>query len=131
MISFVAIIGRMTPNTLKLKGIIKNKNTKILEKYGSTHNLMDINIAKQLNHFVYHVKDLLVETIVQWDGHGVKRRMVVEIRHLCHKSTRAIYRIQMARSELQVIWDTKPTTSVKRTHKPYTSIATSFTDSQK
>jgi hypothetical protein len=57
------------PRTLKFKGSIKNKNITILVDSGSTHNFMDINLAKQLNLFVYPMKDLMV-TIV--DGQQVK-----------------------------------------------------------
>lgn len=39
----------MEPRTLKLKGSIKNKDITILVDYGSTHNLVDIKIEKQLN----------------------------------------------------------------------------------
>jgi hypothetical protein len=69
MISLATITGKMEPRTLKLKGSIKNKNITILVDSGSTHNFVDINLAKQLNLFVYPVKDLIV-TIV--DGQQVK-----------------------------------------------------------
>jgi hypothetical protein len=47
--------------------------------------------------------------------------MVDEIVHLSHKPPRAIYGIQMAREELQIIWVRKPTPSAKRPHKSHTS----------
>jgi hypothetical protein len=55
-----AIIGKMEPRTLKLKRSIKNKNITILIDSGSTHNFVDVNLAKQLNLFLYPVKDLIV-----------------------------------------------------------------------
>jgi hypothetical protein len=69
MILLATIIGKMEPRTLKLKGSIKNKNITILIDSGSTHNFVDINLAKQLNLFVYLVKDLIVKVV---DGQQVK-----------------------------------------------------------
>jgi hypothetical protein len=69
MISFEAIIGKMEPSTLKLKGSIKGKNITILVDSGSTHNFVDINLTRQLNIFVYLVRDLMVTTV---DGQQVK-----------------------------------------------------------
>jgi hypothetical protein len=57
----VTITRKMEPRTLKLKGRIKNKSTTIFVDSGSTHNYVDINLAKQLNLFGYCVKDLIVK----------------------------------------------------------------------
>jgi len=61
---------------LKVKGSIKNKYITILIDSRSTHNLTDINVAKELNLFVYPVKSLTVSTII--DGH-------VGVVGQCHK----------------------------------------------
>jgi hypothetical protein len=50
----------MKPNTLRLKGNPKGKDITILVDFGSTHNFVDINLAKQLNLFVYPAKELMV-----------------------------------------------------------------------
>jgi hypothetical protein len=47
---------KVEPRTLKFKGSIKGKNITILVDSGSTHNFVDINLAKQLNIFVYLVR---------------------------------------------------------------------------
>jgi hypothetical protein len=52
IILFEAITERMKPNTLKLKGSLKGKYITILVDSGSTHNFVDINLARQLNLFV-------------------------------------------------------------------------------
>jgi hypothetical protein len=64
MILLLAITGKMEPRTLKLKGSIKNKNITILVESGSTHNFMDIILAKQLNLFVYPMKDLIITIVM-------------------------------------------------------------------
>jgi len=69
MISLAAITRKVEPRILKFKGSIKSKNITILIDFGSTHNFMDINLAKQLNIFVYLVRDLMVTII---DGQQVK-----------------------------------------------------------
>jgi hypothetical protein len=58
--SFEAITKTIKPNTLVLKGNLKGKYITILVDSGSIHNFVDINLAKQLNLFVYPVKDLMV-----------------------------------------------------------------------
>ena len=59
-ISF-AIITRITkPWTLKLKGHIKKQNVIILIDSGSTHNFIDVNVAKTLNIYAYPVANLKV-----------------------------------------------------------------------
>jgi hypothetical protein len=53
MILLAAITRRVEPRTPKFKGSIKSKNITILVDSRSTHNFVDINLAKQLNLFVY------------------------------------------------------------------------------
>lgn len=44
---------------------MKNENITILVDSGSTHNFVDINLAKQLNFFVYLVRrDLMVALLM-------------------------------------------------------------------
>lgn len=62
-------IQNSQPKTLKLKEIVKNKNVTILVDLGSTHNSIDIDIAKQLNIFVYPTKDIIITII---DGKKIK-----------------------------------------------------------
>ena len=54
---------KLEQKRLKLNGTIKNKDVTILIDPGSTHNLVDMKIAKALNLFVYPVKNLTVSTI--------------------------------------------------------------------
>jgi len=69
---------------LIVKGSIKNKYISILIDLGSTHNLIDINVAKELNIFVYPVKNIIVSTIV--DGHfgvlGQCHKVSLQIQYL-------------------------------------------------
>jgi hypothetical protein len=60
---------KLQPKTLKLDGIIKNRNVTIVVYSYSTHNCIDINLAKQLNLFVYSIED---PTITIVDGQKVK-----------------------------------------------------------
>jgi predicted aspartyl protease len=59
-ISLAAITGIAQPQTLKLKGQIKKQNVTILVDTGSTHNFIDVNVAKNLNLFVYPTVDIRV-----------------------------------------------------------------------
>ena len=61
------------PKTLKLKGIVKNIYVMILVDFRSTHNCIDINVGKQLNHFLYPTKDLTVMVINGKNFKGVGR----------------------------------------------------------
>lgn len=72
------------PRTLKLIGIIKHKHITLLVDSGSTHNFVDINLAKQLNLFVYPIKDLIVETVhgQQVKGIGRCHKVPVQIQNL-------------------------------------------------
>jgi hypothetical protein len=56
-ISFATITGITQPQTLKLKGYIKNDNVIILIETGSTHNFLDIKIARKIKLFVYPIPD--------------------------------------------------------------------------
>ena len=54
---------KLEQKRLTINGTIKNKDVTILIDPGSTHNLVDMKIAKALNLFVYPVKNLTVSTI--------------------------------------------------------------------
>jgi hypothetical protein len=86
MILFEAITEKMKPNTLKLKGSLKGKDITILVDLGSTHNFVDINLAKQLNLFVYLVKDLMVTIVDGQPIEGVGR---------CHKVSIHIQKLEL------------------------------------
>jgi hypothetical protein len=60
-ISLAAITGIAQPQTLKLRGHIKKENVTILVDTRSTHNFININVAKRLNLFVYPVTDIRVK----------------------------------------------------------------------
>jgi hypothetical protein len=53
MISCHALDGINTPQTLKIKGYIKNKKVTVLIYFGSTHNFINYKLAKYLNCFVF------------------------------------------------------------------------------
>jgi predicted aspartyl protease len=59
-ISLATITGITQPQTLKLKGHIKKENVTILVDTGSTHNFIDVNVAKKLNLFVYPTANIRV-----------------------------------------------------------------------
>jgi hypothetical protein len=59
-ISLAAITGITQPQTLKLKAHIKNDNVTVLIDTESTHNFLDIKIARKLKLFVYPVPDMKV-----------------------------------------------------------------------
>jgi hypothetical protein len=84
MISLAAITGKVEPRTLKFKGRIKGKNITILVDSGSTHNFVDINLARQLNLFVYPVRNLVVTTTdgQQIKGLGRCHKVSVQIQNL-------------------------------------------------
>jgi hypothetical protein len=69
IVPLATMMGKLQPKTLKLKGIIKNRNVTILVDSSNTHNCIDINFTKQLNLFVYPTKDLIVMIV---DGQKVK-----------------------------------------------------------
>ena len=57
-------------------GSVKDKELTILVDLGSTHNRIEINVAKELNIFVYPSKDLTIKVA---DGHQVNNK------GSCHK----------------------------------------------
>lgn len=52
-ISYNALAGITTPQTLKIKWYIKKKRVILLIDSGSTHNFVHCKIAKDLNCFLY------------------------------------------------------------------------------
>jgi hypothetical protein len=84
----------MKPNTLELKRCLKGKYITILIDYGGTHNFVGINLAKQLNLFVYLVKDLTVTTADVQPIQGVGQ---------CHKVSTHIQSLK-----LQTVYYTLP-----------------------
>eukprot|EP00253_Pinus_taeda_P023708 PITA_23708 len=52
-ISFNALAGITTPQTIKIEGQIKKKKVIVLIDSGSTHNFIHCNVAKELNCFLY------------------------------------------------------------------------------
>jgi hypothetical protein len=67
-ISLAALTGIAQQQTLKLRGHVKKDNVTILLDPWSTHNSIDITIAKRLNLFVYPVADIRVKVA---DGKGM------------------------------------------------------------
>ena len=59
-ISCNALDGISTPQTLKIKGYIKNKKVIVLIDFGSTHNFIHYKLTKALNCFVYPVPEFQV-----------------------------------------------------------------------
>jgi hypothetical protein len=53
MILCNALAGISTPQTLNIKGYIKNKKVIVLIDSGSTHNFIHYKLSKALNCFVY------------------------------------------------------------------------------
>jgi hypothetical protein len=52
-ISCHALVGIITPQTLKIKGYIKKKKVILLIDSGSTHNFIHCQLAKAHNCFIY------------------------------------------------------------------------------
>jgi hypothetical protein len=52
-ISFHALVGIITPQTLKIKGYIKKKKVIVLIDSCNTHNFIQCKLAKALNYFIY------------------------------------------------------------------------------
>ena len=52
-ISCNALVGIITPQTLKIEGHIKKKKVIVLIDSGSTHNFIHCKVAKELNCFLY------------------------------------------------------------------------------
>jgi hypothetical protein len=79
IISFETIIEQMKPNTLKLKGILKEKDIAILIDSRSTHNFMDINLTRKLNLFMYPIKGLTVTTANGQPIEGIRQCCKISI----------------------------------------------------
>jgi hypothetical protein len=60
MISWNALAGISTLQTLKIEGYIKNKKLIVLIEFGSTHNFIHYKLAKDLNFFVYPTSEFQV-----------------------------------------------------------------------
>ena len=52
-ISYNALAGIITPQTLKIEGHIKKKKVIVLIDSSSTHNFIHCKVAKELNCFLY------------------------------------------------------------------------------
>jgi hypothetical protein len=61
IVLLATMTGKPQPKTLKLKGVIKDRNLTILIDSGSTHNCIDIDVAKKLNLFIYPTTNLTVK----------------------------------------------------------------------
>ena len=59
-ISLATITGISQPQTLKLKGHIKNNIVSILIDTGRTHNFINVNLAKIFNLFVFPLPNMKV-----------------------------------------------------------------------
>ena len=59
-ISLADNTGISQPQTLKLKGHIKNNNVSILIYISSTHNFINVNVAKIFNLFVFTMPNMKV-----------------------------------------------------------------------
>ena len=59
-ISLAAITGISQPQTLKNKGHIKNNNITVVIDSGSTHNFVNVNLAKVFNLFIRLVPNMKV-----------------------------------------------------------------------
>jgi hypothetical protein len=68
--------GKPQPKTLKLKGVVKDRKLTILVDSGSTHNCIDIVVAKRPNCFIYLTRNLTVKV-----ANGQKVKEVGK----CHK----------------------------------------------
>ena len=59
-ISLAAITGISQPQTMKLKGHIKNNNVSILIDTDTTHNFINVNLAKIFNLFIFPMPNMKV-----------------------------------------------------------------------
>ena len=64
------MVGISQPQTLKLKGHIKNENVIVLVDTGSAHNFLDIKVARKLKLFVHPVPDMKVMVV---DGKKIEK----------------------------------------------------------
>ena len=76
MILSIVRTKQSRPKTLMLMEIVKNKELTILVYFGNMHNCVDINVAKELNLFVYPTRDLTIKVVY---GHHVNDK------GRCHK----------------------------------------------
>jgi hypothetical protein len=75
-ISFNALAGIITPETLKIEGYIKNKKIIVLIDSGSTHNFIHYKLSKSLNCFIYQVLEFQVMKA---------NRVTINCLQKCHK----------------------------------------------
>ena len=59
-ISLAANIVISQPQTLKLKGHVKNNNVSIVIDISSTHNFINVNLAKIFNLFIFPIPNMKV-----------------------------------------------------------------------
>ena len=59
-VSLSAMTGISQPQTLRLRGNIKNNNVMVLVDTGSTHNFLDSTMAKRLNLFTFPMPNMKV-----------------------------------------------------------------------
>ena len=59
-ISYHALVGISTPQTLKIEGYVKKEKVAMLIDSGSTHNLIHCKLSKVLNYFIYPVLEFQV-----------------------------------------------------------------------
>jgi hypothetical protein len=80
-ISLTTITGIAQSQTLKLKGHVKKENVTSLVDTWSTHNFMDINVARKLNLFVYPAADIRVMVVdgKKVDGVGKCHKVKLQI----------------------------------------------------
>lgn len=78
------MVMKSQPKTLKLKGVIKDRNVIVLMYSKNTHNYIYINFVKKLNHLVYPSKDLLLMIIDGQKVGGVGRyhRVSIQIQEM-------------------------------------------------
>ena len=60
-VSIEIMIGLNQPQTLKLRGHIRNNNVIVLVYTRSTHTCIDINVARRLKLFVYPISYMMVQ----------------------------------------------------------------------
>ena len=88
-ISIAAITGIAQPQTLKLKGYIKKQSVIVMVDSRSTHNFVDVNVAKRLNIFAYPVADLkvMVADGKQIDGVGKCHKVKLQLSNYAIESS--------------------------------------------
>ena len=99
-ISLVVIIGIAQPQTLKLRGYAKKENATMLIDTGSTHNFIDINVAKRLNLFVYPIVDTRVMVADGKTIDGVRKCHKVKLQIEYYKLESRFYTIPLGAVEV-------------------------------